>query len=90
MRQTPSQGDTLVMKAHTPLAEVTVGMVEQVYVGRPDRCCCGCSGEYFTDAATVARILRNTQRTALPVMDFGTGYGYQTTGRMFNVYLKDL
>jgi hypothetical protein len=33
------------------LQEITPGDVASVYVGRKNKCCCGCSGEYYENPA---------------------------------------
>jgi hypothetical protein len=60
---------TMLSITHTPVAtpakkEITIDMVENLYVGKGNCCRCGCGGEYFTPEEHAKKIQRSIKKMA--------------------------
>lgn len=70
-----------------------IDLIKDVYTGKPG-CCCGCRGEYHTDAKTIRShisrtnaLLSSDQVTDIVFTD-GSGIFVETYTRYRNIYIK--
>jgi hypothetical protein len=61
--------------------------IKRVYSGRANRCCCGCSGKYFDDDASIRKYLKKIVN--LGISDASEVYlSAQTDSRWYIAYTE--
>jgi hypothetical protein len=73
------------------LQDLTLADVKSAYVGKANRCCCGCSGDHYepgVDDALMMNVLRTVQAHEGSLNDDGEGLYSAKVGRLlYIVYL---
>jgi hypothetical protein len=72
--------------------QITPAVLSQTYRGKPGKCCCGCSGNYYEDAKTMQRCINKVAKHIANGGEYQLGGTYMSAdigNVQYNIYFND-